>query len=88
MTYYHDATNKGPPIDFGAEWTGWKQGEWTGWKQGEWTGWKQGEWTGWEQGGWTGWEQGVGLSNILDRERREDVSGSGPMKRTHGTGVA
>ena len=30
----------------------------------------------------------VGLSNILDSEGREDVSGSGPMKRTHGTGVA
>ena len=30
----------------------------------------------------------VGLSNILDREGREDVSGSSPMKRTHGTGVA
>ena len=30
----------------------------------------------------------VGLSNILDSEGREDVSGSDPMKRTHGTGVA
>ena len=30
----------------------------------------------------------VGLSNILDREGRENLSGSSPMKRTHGTGVA
>ena len=30
----------------------------------------------------------VGLSNILDREGGENLSGSSPMKRTHGTGVA
>lgn len=30
----------------------------------------------------------VGLSNILDREGGENLSGSSPKKRTHGTGVA
>lgn len=30
----------------------------------------------------------VGLSNIFDRERREDLSGSSLMKGTHGAGVA
>ena len=30
----------------------------------------------------------VGLSNILDSKGREDISGSSPVKRTHGAGVA
>ena len=30
----------------------------------------------------------VGLSNIVDREGREDISGNSPVERTHGAGVA
>ena len=30
----------------------------------------------------------VGLSNILDREGRKELSGSSPAERTHGAGVA
>ena len=30
----------------------------------------------------------VGLSNILDSKGREDIFGSSPVKRTHGTEVA